>query len=351
MSQRSKRTLDHFAGCLVGGAIGDALGAPIEFMSLSEIRRRYGGRGITGYENAYGRKGAITDDTQMTLFTAEGLLEAHLAERESDIIPFVHDAYLRWLHTQGYSGKASLNGTNRKGRLIEVGALHARRAPGNSCLSALASGKVGTVDQKINDSKGCGSVMRVAPVGLFYKDFEEAFEKGCEAAAITHGHPTGFLAAGSLASMIALIISGDSLQSSIHLTMQILRLKPGHEECLSAIENALGFLKYREPSAEIVEKIGAGWIAEEAIAIGIYCSWVAQGDLEKGVLLAINHSGDSDSTGSITGNILGVLSGKDAIPASWLEELELREVIEEISSDLLLVGSGDQLWKRKYPVS
>ncbi|MFZ0932194.1 MAG: ADP-ribosylglycohydrolase family protein [Syntrophobacteraceae bacterium] len=343
-----KRTLDHFAGCLVGGAIGDALGAPLEFMSLHEIRQRYGGRGITGYEHAYGRKGAITDDTQMTLFTAEGLLDA---EREADIIPFVHDAYLRWLHTQGYSGKASLNGTNRKGRLIEVGALHARRAPGNSCLSALLSGKAGTVNRKINDSKGCGGVMRVAPVGLFYKDFEKAFEKGCEAAAITHGHPTGFLAAGCLACMISLIISGDTLQTSIHVTMQVLRTKPRHEECLQAIENTLKVLNHGEPSGEIVERIGAGWVAEEALAIAIYAAWVANGDFEKGVLLAVNHSGDSDSTGSITGNILGALSGKDAIPANWLEKLELREVIEEISSDLLARSSGDQLWKTKYPVS
>ena len=346
-----KRTLDHFAGCLLGGAVGDALGAPLEFMSLSEIRRRYGGRGITGYEHAYGRKGAVTDDTQMTLFTAEGLLEAHLAQRESDIIPSVHAAYLRWLQTQGYSEKASLNDTNRKGRLIEVGALHARRAPGNTCLSALASGKVGTVDHKINDSKGCGGVMRVAPVGLFYEDFEIAFDKGCETAAITHGHPTGILAAGCLACMISLIISGATLQTSIHVTMQTLRMKPGHEECFRAIENALSALNYGQPSGEIVEKIGAGWVAEESIAIAIYSAWVANGDFEKGVLLAVNHSGDSDSTGAITGNILGALSGKEAIPANWLEELELSEVIEEISSDLLARGSGDQFSKTKYPVS
>lgn len=351
MSQKNKRRLDHFAGCLVGGAIGDALGAPIEFMSLYQIRQRYGGRGITDFHHAYGRKGSITDDTQLTLFTAEGLLEATLAERESDIVPFVHAAYLRWLDTQGYGGKVSLNGTNQNGRLIKVGALQARRAPGNTCLSALASGKVGTINHKINDSKGCGGVMRVAPVGLFFNDYEVAFEKACQAAAITHGHPTGYLAAGCLASMVSLIISGDSLQSSIHLTMQILRLKPGHEECLRAIENALSALNYGEPSGEIVEKIGAGWVAEEALAIAIYCSWVANGDFGKGVLLAANHSGDSDSTGSITGNILGALSGRKVIPANWLEELELREVIEEISSDLLARGSGDQLWKTKYPVS
>ncbi len=335
LRDNNKRTLDHFAGSLLGGAVGDSMGAPVEFMSLPEIRRRYGVRGISDYDIAYGRKGAITDDTQMTLFTAEGLLEASLAERESDIIPFVHDAYLRWLDTQGIARKSVSNDTSQKGWLTGVRALHSRRAPGNTCLSALASGKVGTVDHKINDSKGCGGVMRVAPVGLFYEDYEIAFERGCEAAGITHGHPTGYLAAGCLACMICLIISGDSLETAMHVTTQILRLRPRHEECLKAIEGVWRLLGNGEPSGVMVERFGAGWVAEEALAIAIYCAWVAEGDFEKGVLLAVNHGGDSDSTGAITGSILGALVGREAIPANWLEELELREVIEEMSSRLL----------------
>ena len=69
-------THDRYRGCLLGGAVGDALGAGVEFMSLDEIRGRYGPAGVTGYVPCYGRSGAITDDTQMTLFTAEGLLRA-----------------------------------------------------------------------------------------------------------------------------------------------------------------------------------------------------------------------------------------------------------------------------------
>ena len=63
-------------GCLLGGAIGDALGAPIEFDSISEIRSQFGLNGLTHFAPAYGRTGAITDDTQMTLFSAEGLIRA-----------------------------------------------------------------------------------------------------------------------------------------------------------------------------------------------------------------------------------------------------------------------------------
>ena len=91
-------------GCLLGGAIGDALGAPVEFMPLEQIREQFGAEGITDFHPAYGKLGAITDDTQMTLFTAVGLLRAVVRSRERGIggaeIALVHDAYRRWLKTQ-----------------------------------------------------------------------------------------------------------------------------------------------------------------------------------------------------------------------------------------------------------
>lgn len=344
----NKKALDHFTGCLLGGAIGDAMGAPVEFMSLNEVRRRYGAHGITDYEIAYGRKGAITDDTQMSLFTAEGLLQAHLAGNDSDIIPYVHAALLRWLHTQGFNEKYFSADTGQKVGLIGVSALHSRRAPGNTCLSALASGQIGRINQRINNSKGCGGVMRVAPVGLFFEDYEVAFEKGCQAAAITHGHQMGYLAAGCLASIISRIIAGAPLVEAVHETMLVLAEKPGHKECLRAIENAWRLQSDGVPSAENIERLGEGWIAEEALAIAIYCCLATRGDFEKGVLLAVNHGGDSDSTGAITGNILGALCGREGIPAKWIEELELREVIEKIASDLKAKGCKVDGWKAKY---
>jgi len=100
-----KRNKDHFRGCLLGGAIGDALGWPVEFLSMTEIKKKYGEEGITDLVAGIDGKAEITDDTQMTLFTAEGLLRAESRRREKGISrpPFVvYNAYLRWLHTQGY---------------------------------------------------------------------------------------------------------------------------------------------------------------------------------------------------------------------------------------------------------
>ena len=134
---------EKYTGCLLGGAIGDALGAPIEFLSLKEIREQFGYDGIKDFHPAYGKLGAITDDTQMTLFTAEGLLRGLVRFRERGIggaeIILLHEAYLRWLETQ----KSPFNNddmSKNNGWLMTMEALRSRRGPGNTCISSLSSG-------------------------------------------------------------------------------------------------------------------------------------------------------------------------------------------------------------------
>ncbi|MBC2703524.1 ADP-ribosylglycohydrolase family protein [Desulfobacula sp.] len=338
----NQRTAEHFKGCILGGAIGDALGAPIEFMSIDQIRSEFGEMGLTDYSEAYGRNGAITDDTQMTLFTAEGLILSKVRqeyERDKGVISAGYHALLRWLYTQEINLQDNLirnHGTCSivDGVLTGHKELFSSRAPGNSCLSPLKSGKISTIGDPINNSKGCGGVMRMAPVGLAYDDPDKAFHFGCKLAALTHGHPTGYLAAGTFAALTSLIISGNSLTEAIEGSTLILKADKNHEETLRAIGDAVDIVGKEIPEPEVIEKIGAGWIAEEALAISFYCSLVADDDFKKGVLLSVNHSGDSDSTGSITGNILGALYGIDIFPENWLSELELKELIEEVADDL-----------------
>lgn len=338
----NKRTIEHFKSCIIGGAIGDALGAPIEFKSIDQIRSDFGETGLIDYSEAYGRNSAITDDTQMTLFTAEGLILSKVRQEyheDEGVISAGYHALLRWLYTQETNLQDNLIQNHGicsivDGVLMGYKELFSSRAPGNSCLSSLKSGKMGTVGDPINNSKGCGGVMRMAPVGLAYSDSEKAFHFGCKLAALTHGHPTGYLAAGTFAALISLIISGHSLADAIEDSTLILKSDKNHEETLRAIGNALDIVGKQTPEPEVIEYIGAGWIAEEALGISLYCALVAKDDFKKGVLLSVNHSGDSDSTGSITGNILGALYGFDIIPENWLSELELKELIEETASDL-----------------
>lgn len=134
-------------GCLLGGAIGDALGYPIEFQPLASIRNGYGPSGVTGFLPVGGVVlGQVSDDTQMTLFTAEGLIRAYARYGPatdngiSSAGPvLVRNAYLRWLDTQNHPAPpppAEL-AHNRTGWLRQQTWLYARRAPGNACVSGL----------------------------------------------------------------------------------------------------------------------------------------------------------------------------------------------------------------------
>jgi len=335
-------TRDRFHGCLLAGAVGDALGAPVEFMSRGEILRRFGPDGITTYAPAFGGIGRITDDTQLTLFTAEGLLRAwvRLSFEGISAVPGVtRNAYLRWLRTQDEApAEVIVEAAGRDGWLIQQPELHSRRAPGATCLQALRA--LESSDGEVrNDSKGCGGVMRVAPVGLFLwmPDIPQApqhvFRLAADLAGLTHGHPTGQLSAGVLAVLVLSLTCDAGLDSALATAKAILVRYPAHEETLAAIDEAEALARSDLPREAAIARLGQGWVAEEALAISIYCALVAR-SLRDGIILAVNHDGDSDSTGAITGNLLGAMHGAGAIPGEWLEPLELRNVIMDIADDL-----------------
>ena len=345
-------------GSVLAGAVGDALGAAIEFDSIEEIRRRHGREGVRGYVEAYGRPGAITDDTQMTLFTMEGLIRASVRWRGRGVChpaSVVRNAYLRWLSTQQTYGVAGVDeSVLTSGWLVHERGLHSRRAPGNTCLSGLASGRFGTPTEPLNHSKGCGGVMRVAPVGMVLAwSPEKAFDEACAYAALSHGHPTGWLAAGALAFLVRRIVDGEGLADACHAALESLRGRDHHEETSRAIEAALDLARTGEPTSEKVEKLGGAWVGDEALAIAIYAALTAR-DLRSGLLVAVNHSGDSDSTGAIAGNLLGALQGIGAVPDDLLAELELRPVITALAEDFVSEFSGERDddppgWAERYP--
>jgi ADP-ribosyl-[dinitrogen reductase] hydrolase len=360
----NRNSREHFRGCMLGGAVGDALGWPVEFKDLAAIRKEYGAHGI--FDMVPGENGLfeITDDTQMTLFTAEGLLKAWATAKHSGGAPdFINGArlsYLCWLKTQRESSIVNISDPRTVGWLLAKDGLHRRRAPGNTCISALREGTYDETGIVINNSKGCGGVMRAAPAGLLATRINNgdngrtarlAFEIGCSTAALTHGHPSGYYPAGVLAAIIAIIITGGSIEDGINAGIGLLSNRADSTETLNAIQSALDLWhdKSVSPSPEAIESLGGGWTGEESLAISLYCALVAGDDFTKGIRLAVNHSGDSDSTGSITGNILGALLGEQVIPANWLTNLELADVIEQIGNDLFTTFEGTKTWLKKYP--
>lgn len=335
---------ERFTACLLGGAIGDALGYPVEFMSLNQIKATFGANGITAFvpEKSNG-KALISDDTQMTLFTADGILWADEIAAEpgtDDFTNIIWQSYLRWYYTQ--TGRITDNGmierkpheAGKQKAILDMKELFAARAPGTTCTSALRSGKMGSMEKPLNSSEGCGGVMRVAPVGLFlYKRPELAFKTGCDVAAITHGHPSGCLSAGFLAAVVAELINEKSLIVSVNSAKIILKAYQQYEETMDAVDRALKLSGSNVPPETAITTLGKGWVGEEALAIALYCA-LKERDFKKALIMAVNHGGDSDSTGAICGNIMGAHLGLDSIPAEWAENVELGDFIRGMAERL-----------------
>ena len=343
-----KHTKNNYIGCLLGGAIGDALGWPVEFRRLSDIRRSYGENGITDLE-LVGKKAEITDDTQMTMFTADGLLKSAIKnfdEQETPDMSKVFNSYKNWLGTQ-YSHYKE----NNNGWISNIKDLYANRAPGTTCISAIQSGNPGSIEHHINGSKGCGGVMRVAPAGLmYYKTPEKAFEVGARCAALTHGDPSAYLPAGVHSAIIANLVSGQGLEESVDNSIKILKGYDGNEETLELLENAKEYAKSDMPTDTAIRLLGEGWRGDEAIAISVYCALKSPENFEKALILAVNHDGDSDSTGAITGNILGAYLGSDKIPEKWKNTVELSTELEQLALDLYNKPSEIENAKERYIV-
>jgi ADP-ribosyl-[dinitrogen reductase] hydrolase len=310
--------------CLIGGAVGDALGYEVEFKSLSAIQERFGPGGIKAPVIHDGHL-IVSDDTQMTLFTLEGLLRSlnDNGSQEQSGITSIRNAYLDWLGTQQHA--STLDTKKPFGWLASQKEMRVSRDPGTTCLNALGLGGNGTIGRPINDSKGCGGVMRIAPVALLanFQEVDLVFGAATEVAALTHGHPSGYLSAGLLAAILKLLLQGTCLTNAIDRCCGILRSCRDHEETLAAVDQARRLAaKNSGDHPAIVESLGGGWVGEEALAIALYAALSAKSFVES-ISIAANHSGDSDSTAAIAGQIWGAAAGMGGVPNDWISRLDV----------------------------
>lgn len=344
---------DRIRGCLIGGAAGDALGYPVEFFSEQTLRERCGDGGIRQYlPDPVSGTARISDDTQMTLFTANGLLvgDTRMALRGIGAQPhdYVSRAYQDWLITQRTSAPARDTHASICW-LMDIPALYRCRAPGSTCLSALTQQQgqpplESYISHPQNHSKGCGGVMRVAPLGVSRYTavpIEALDREGAELAAITHGHSLGYMPAAVLTHILHRIVYPERTQTLLQIvceardTVRALFAGDKHlDELTARIDLAIRLADNDEPDLANIHRLGEGWVAEETLAVAIYCALRHADDFSAGIIAAVNHCGDSDSTGAVTGNILGALLGYDAIDKAWTRDLELRDVILELADNL-----------------
>lgn len=271
-----------------------------------------------------------------SLFAVDGLIRAWVCGTLKGIChspSVVHHAYLRWLVTQDGSFEAlpDVEKTDDAQRSRQFG------------------------DRAANDSKGFGTVMRDASFGVFRcGDLSLAFTWAVESAWTTHGRPSARYSSGALAAIVAHIVKGEDLPTAISRALMML---PGEAEAgkvRDALARAVDLSRAPDWRTRLPE-LGKGWVAEEAFAVSVLCA-LGGTDVPDAVVAAVNHSGDSDSTGTITGNTVGAIKGASVFPSEWIGRVELRDVIETLSRDLVATLDEDhdsemlakRLWDR-YP--
>ncbi|MFE7232180.1 ADP-ribosylglycohydrolase family protein [Streptomyces sp. NPDC002405] len=347
-------------GTLLGVAVGDALGAPVDSLALGAIREAHGPEGIRELVPAHGRRGAVTHFTQLTLFSLDGLIRAHVRRDTGAWHPptDVHRAYLRWAATQRDWGPDERREDD--GWLAREEWLYARRSPSRPLLVGFGDDTMGTLEAPKNPAEaGPEAVARSAPFGLLVGwEPQLVVQLAVECAAQTHGHPTACLAAGAYAVIVHALARGDGLDGAVQKSLALLAARPGHQPVSDALQHALGAVRQGLPTPDRVEELAGEGTAAGLLAVSVYCALVSE-DVRHGLCLAVNLSGSSGAAGALTGGLLGALHGETALPPGWLAELEGRPTLLVLADDFAMeMTQGPALhgptgsspgWLARYP--
>ncbi|PBC62738.1 ADP-ribosylglycohydrolase [Streptomyces sp. Tue6028] len=347
-------------GTLLGAAVGDALGAPLDGLGLEEIREAHGAEGLTDLASAYGRRGAVTHLTQLTLFSVDGLIRAQVRRDTGAWHPptDLHRAYRRWAATQSDWGPDERRKDD--GWLAREEWLYARRDPARSCLLGFGDEIMGTLDAPKNPGEaGPEAAARSAPFGLLVGwEPQLVMQLAVECAAQTHGHPAAYLAAGAYAVIVHALARGESLDAGVQRALGLLGARPGQQPVTDALQHALGAVRQGMPTPGRVEELAGNATAEGLLAVAVYCALVGE-DIRHGLRLAVNHGGPSGVAGALTGGLLGALHGETALPPAWLAELEGRPTVLVLADDFAMEmtqgpalhgpGGSSPGWLARYP--
>ena len=305
-------------GMIFGLALGDALGRPTEFKSLASIKAKYGEKGITELPEP----ALYTDDTQMSIAIAEALIKTGDQDLDA-IMAAIRDEFIEWRRSPENN-----------------------RAPGNTCLAGVSNMERGIhwSESGVAESKGCGSAMRVAPIGYLYQHNPDKLKEVARASGIcTHGHRTAVAASIGAAYLVKLALDGLNPERMIPETLAFASGISGEfDRAVMKVKDCLDLSN----EEEALDSLGQGWIGEEAVALALYCFLRYPDDYKKVVLRGSNTNGDSDSIACIAGSISGAYLGIDAIPHNWVQDIEKSEYLDRLATALAekkegLAGGGE----------
>jgi len=354
-----------YRGCLLGLAVGDAMGYTVDHKSWDEIRRNYGPNGLLGYDlvNGYAE---TTSYTQIAAMAANGLLmgttRGQIQGRMAPFIRYITAALQEWNNCQ-HTRREPARGYCWISKVPE---LRRRRCMDTRMLDTLNRGPLGTPEEPVNDYTSTGMITAPVAVGLFFDpqrmQFSEIGRLGAEVIALTHGNPMAFLPGAVLAYTIAGIIQGDGepLAEQFRLSADAVAAQFGREypqanAMKALVERTIAAAeKGSENSQEAMELLRCDENARVLVG-AMYACLRCGGDFDAAMITAVNHSGCSSAVAAVCGAILGAYMTEDALPEFYMESLECVDVLRVLADDLAqgcpLERSArlfDDDWDRKY---
>lgn len=295
---------------LFGLSLGDALGHPTEFLRLDEhsgIKERYGEAGIQVPPNP----ALYTDDTQMTLALLEGILEVSPSADDDTMMQAIGKRFILWARDTKNA-----------------------RAPGLTCLAGVSNYEDGLDwrESGLANSKGCGSAMRVAPLGYLYQHDESRLRHvATNTSVITHRHPTAIASSVGAAYLVKLALDSVPIEQWLG---RVLAFTDGMSDEFYRTLLRVGHVLSWGSEERALKHIGEGWVGDEAVALALYCALKYPDSYVKAVQRGANTDGDSDSIACIAGGIMGARLGWDAIPSDWVARCENRDLLFALANQL-----------------
>ncbi len=354
-----------YRGCLLGLAVGDAMGYTVDSRSWSEIQEDYGPNGLLGYDlvNGYAE---ITSYTQLAAFTCNGLLlgltRGQMTGKMAPFIKYIGLSSREWAASQRPWGRPEQSFC----WLLQQQELCRRHCMDTRMLDTLSRKRLGTPEEPTNSFDGPGGLTSAIGVGLFFHpdrtDQMEIDRLGAEAVALTHGNPEAFLTGAVLSHLVSRLAKNPraDLKRLIQEAMEALRAQFGHQysqayEVCNLLKMTISLSNglYHD-HADVMEKLHCE-TASQALAGALYACLVGGDDFDSAMIIAVNHSGRSAAVGAIVGAILGIRLGAKALPEFYIECLEPAEALVELADDLYHgcpMEMGNKLfdldWDRKY---
>ena len=354
-----------YRGCLLGLAVGDAMGYTVDARSWLEIQEDYGPNGLLGYDLVNGYAD-VTSYTQLAAFTGNGLLlgltRGQLQGKMAPLVRYAGLSHREWAASQRMYGRPEKTFC----WLFKKKEMCRRHCMDTWMLDTLSRTKLGAPEDPVNHFATPGSITAAVGVGLFYHpetmDQNENDRLGAETVALTHGSPLAFLPGAIIAHLISLVLRDTEtpLQTLIEESLESFENQFGTEysqasEILALIRQAITMSRdWKVKPVEAMERLRCENSAQ-VLAGAVYAALVGQDDFDTAMIAAVNHSGRSAAVGALVGAILGARMGEEALPEFYLECLEPVDLLRELADDL---HTGcpmekddlfyDDDWDRKY---